>query len=103
MEHSRAAEQALVTALVLGEADPRDLTGRVRVSDVTDPAAAVLFEAALHAEPTRPVADQLPVLLRREGRLRSDGYPIGTGGVAAPGRRGRRSHRTLGSAEMLSV
>jgi hypothetical protein len=76
MEHSRTAEQALVTALVLGEADPRDLTGRVRVSDFTDPAAAVLFEAALQAEPTRPVADQLPVLQRREGRLRSDGYPI---------------------------
>lgn len=76
MEHFRAAEQALVTALILGESDPRDLAGRVRVSDFTDPAAAVLFEAALQADPGKALAEQLPAVLRREGRLRPDGYPI---------------------------
>ncbi|MCW2667317.1 MAG: uncharacterized protein JWN57_2279 [Frankiales bacterium] len=77
MEHSRSAEHALVAALVLGAADPRDLSGRLRPSDFIDPAAGVLFEVALQASRSaRSLAEGLPVLLREGGRLRSDGYPV---------------------------
>jgi replicative DNA helicase len=77
MEHFRAAERALASALVLGAADPRDLAGRVRASDFTDPAAGVLFELAVQASGSaRSLAQELPALLRQEGRLRQDGYPI---------------------------
>jgi replicative DNA helicase len=76
MEHCRAAERALVSALVLGAVDPRDLTGRLRPSDFTDPAASVVFETAMRAGSTRRLADELPALLRQQSRLRPDGYPI---------------------------
>jgi replicative DNA helicase len=75
MEHFRAAERALVAALVLGDADRLELSGRLRESDFTDPAAAVLFRVAMDAE--RPiVATELPGLLQRQGLLRRDGYPL---------------------------
>jgi replicative DNA helicase len=77
MEHFRAAERALASALVLGAADPRELAGRLRPSDFTDPAAGVLFEVALQASGSaRSLAQELPALLRQEGQLRQDGYPI---------------------------
>jgi hypothetical protein len=78
MDLSRAAERALVSALVLGEADPTDLSGRLQPGDFTDPAAAVLFEATLAAGRSgglKAVAD-LPQVLRGQGELRRDGYPI---------------------------
>lgn len=78
MDLSRAAERALVSALVLGEADPTDLSGRLRPGDFTDAAAAVLFEAtqvAGRSGGARAVAD-LPQVLRAQGVLRRDGYPI---------------------------
>lgn len=78
MDSYRAAEQALVSALVLGEADPADLSGRLRPGDFTDPAAAVLFEVALGAGRSGgPKAGvDLPRLLQTHGLLRRDGYPI---------------------------
>ena len=78
MDLSRAAERALVSALVIGEADPTDLSGRLRPEDFTDPAAALLFEAALDTGRSgglKAVAD-LPRVLRAQGALRRDGYPI---------------------------
>ncbi|MDP3713733.1 MAG: DnaB-like helicase N-terminal domain-containing protein [Mycobacteriales bacterium] len=75
MEHFRAAERALVSALVLGNADRLELSGRLRESDFTDPAAAVLFRVAMDAE--RPIAAaDLPAALQRQGLLRRDGYPL---------------------------
>jgi replicative DNA helicase len=76
MEHFRAAERALASALVLGAADPRDLAGRVRASDFTDPAAGVVFGAALGSGSAQSLAEELPALLRRAGLLRQDGYPL---------------------------
>jgi replicative DNA helicase len=78
MEHCRAAERALVSALVLGEADPAELSGRLRPGDFTDPVAAVLFEAALDARNARGIgpATDLPRVLQGQGLLRRDGHPI---------------------------
>jgi replicative DNA helicase len=77
MEHCRAAERALVAALVLGEVNPADLAGRLFASDLTDPVAAACFEALADRSgvPGAP-AVELPELLRRRGGLRRDGYPI---------------------------
>lgn len=78
MDLSRAAERALVSALVIREADPTDLSGRLRPEDFTDPCAALLFDAALDAGRSgglKAVAD-LPRVLRAQGALRRDGYPI---------------------------
>lgn len=76
MEHCRAAERALVTALVLGGADPADLSGRLRVSDFTDPAAGLIFETIMDGPAGRRSVQELPRLLARRGALRSDGYPV---------------------------
>jgi len=77
MEHCRAAERALVTSLILGDADACDFTGRLRASDFADPAAGLLFEVALASgRAAGEIGRELPVLLRREGVLRSDGYPL---------------------------
>jgi hypothetical protein len=78
MDLSRAAETALVSALVLGEADPADLSGRLRPGDFTDPAAAVMFEVALGAGRSGALKAgvDLPRLLQAQGLLRRDGYPI---------------------------
>lgn len=76
MEHCRAAERALVAALVMGQADPADLAGRLHPSDFTDPAAGACYAAALeHRTAGGPVLD-LPDRLRQRAALRSDGYPI---------------------------
>lgn len=75
MEHFRAAERALVAALVLGDADRLELSGRLWESDFTDPAASVLFCVAMDAE--HPIgAAELPSVLQRQGLLRRDGYPL---------------------------
>ena len=78
MDLSRAAEAALVSALVLGEADPADLSGRLRPGDFTDPAAAVMLEVALGAGRSGGLEAgvDLPRLLQAQGLLRRDGYPI---------------------------
>lgn len=78
MESCRAAEHALVAALVLGEAAPADLSGRLRASDFTDPVAALLFDVAMDAPPQarETLGQDLPRLLRARGALRSDGYPL---------------------------
>lgn len=76
MEHFRAAERALVTALVLGQADPAELAGRVRPADFTDPAAGVLFEVAMRFDAGSWSPEDLPAVLLRRGLLRRDGYPI---------------------------
>jgi replicative DNA helicase len=60
----------------VGAVDPRDLAGRLRPADFTDPAAGAVFETALRAGSVRPLADELPALLRQQGILRPDGYPI---------------------------
>jgi hypothetical protein len=76
MEHCRAAERALVAALVMGQADPADLAGRLHPLDFTDPAAGACYAAALeHRTAGGPVLD-LPDRLRQRAALRSDGYPI---------------------------
>ncbi len=78
MESCRAAEHALIAALMLGAADPAELSGRVRGSDFTDPAAGLLFEVVMDA-PSRQRAglgQDLPRLLRARGQLRGDGYPL---------------------------
>lgn len=76
MEHCRVAERALVAALVMGQVDPADLSGRLHPLDFTDPAAAACFAAALdHRSSGTPMVD-LPDRLRRQAQLRSDGYPI---------------------------
>lgn len=78
MDLSRAAEAALVSALVLGEADPADLSGRLRPGDFTDPAAAVMFGVAVGAGRSGGLEAGvgLPRLLQAKGLLRRDGYPI---------------------------
>jgi hypothetical protein len=78
MESCRAAEHALVAALVLGQADPADLSGRIRASDFTDPAAGLLFDVAMDASPegSATLGQDLPRLLRARGALRGDGYPL---------------------------
>lgn len=76
MEHCRAAERALVTALALGEVDPAELSGRLRVSDFTDPAVGLIYEAIMDAPAGRRSVEELPRLLARRGTLRSDGYPV---------------------------
>jgi hypothetical protein len=77
MESFRAAERALVAALLLGEASAADLSGRVLPSDFTDPAAgacfAALYERAGLGSLTPP---NLAALLRCRGVLRPDGYPL---------------------------
>ena len=77
MESCRAAERALVAALLLGEASAADLSGRVLPSDFTDPAAgacfAALYERAGLGGLTPP---DLAALLRCRGVLRPDGYPL---------------------------
>ncbi|MCW2573183.1 MAG: hypothetical protein JWO88_3241 [Frankiales bacterium] len=75
MEHFRAAERALVTALVLGDADPLEFSARLSASDFTDPAAAVIFRVVMDAGPAA-VAAGLPAVLQRQGLLRPDGYPL---------------------------
>lgn len=76
MEHCRAAERALVAALVMGQVDPADLAGRLHPLDFTDPAAGACYAAALdHRSAGTPVWD-LPDRLRRQSQLRSDGYPL---------------------------
>lgn len=76
MEHCRAAERALVAALIMGQVDPADLAGRLHPLDFTDPAAGACYAAALdHRSAGTPVVD-LPDRLRRHSQLRSDGYPI---------------------------
>jgi hypothetical protein len=76
MESCRAAERALVAALVMGQADPAELSGRLRSSDFTDPAAGACFAAALGRTGAAGAVLDLPELLRSRGVLRSDGYPI---------------------------
>lgn len=76
MEHFRAAERLLVTALVLGQADRADLAGRVRSADFTDPAAGVLFDVVMQPEVGPWCPEDLPVVLQRREMLRQDGYPI---------------------------
>lgn len=78
MDPFRAAERALVAAVVLGEADPAELAGRLDVSDFTDPAAALVFQAALRGRSagSRGFGSELPAVLRAEGVLRGDGYPL---------------------------
>lgn len=78
MESCRAAERALVAALALGQADPADLSGRIRASDFTDPAAALLFDVAMDApaQGRESLGRDLPRLLRVRGALRGDGYPL---------------------------
>ena len=78
MESCRAAEHALIAALVLGAADPAEFSGRVRGGDFTDPAAGLLFEVVMDA-PSRQLAglgEGLPRLLRAREQLRGDGYPL---------------------------
>jgi replicative DNA helicase len=75
MEHCRAAERALVAALVMGEVDPTELSGRLHPLDFTDPAASACYAAALAHGRCGPLTD-LPQVLRNGGALRSDGYPI---------------------------
>lgn len=74
MEQTWAAERALVSALVLGQVHPAELSGLVRVSDFGDPAAGLIFEVATHA-PAGSL-EALPRLLSARGALRSDGYPV---------------------------
>lgn len=74
MEQTRAAERALVSALVLGQVDRAELRGLVRVSDFGDPAAGLIFEVATQA-PAGSL-EALPRLLSARGALRSDGYPV---------------------------
>lgn len=76
MESCRAAERALVAALVMGQADPAELSGRLRSSDFTDPAAGACFAAVLGRTGAAGAVVDLPELLRSRGVLRSDGYPI---------------------------
>lgn len=78
--HGRDAEHALVAALVLGQADPADLAGRLSGRDFYDPAAGLIFDTVLEAVRSNPGSEglvtRLPSLLRAAGELRSDGYPI---------------------------
>jgi hypothetical protein len=60
----------------MGQADPADLSGRLRPSDFTDPAAGACFAAALGRTGVAGAVVDLPELLRSRGVLRSDGYPI---------------------------
>jgi hypothetical protein len=77
MDNCRAAERALVAALVMGEVGPAELAGRLHRSDFTDPAAGACFAAALgHRDSAGSAVPDLPALLRDRGMLRSDGYPI---------------------------
>jgi hypothetical protein len=61
----------------MGQADPAELSGRLRPSDFTDPAAAACFAAALGRTGAAGALVDLPELLRGRGVLRGDGYPIG--------------------------
>ena len=74
----REAEHALVAALVLGHAQPAELSGRVVGQDFFDPAAGLIFSTVMQAAAGgRPVDPRsLPTLLRAAGELRGDGYPI---------------------------
>src|SRR3954454_24932541 len=45
--HGRDAEHALVAALVLGHAEPADLSGRLAGRDFFDPAAWLIFDTIL--------------------------------------------------------
>jgi hypothetical protein len=80
--HGRDAEHALVAALVLGQAEPADLSGRLAGRDFFDPAAGLIFDTILTAARAGRGTDaagrftQLPSMLRAAGELRSDGYPI---------------------------
>ncbi|MCW2599483.1 MAG: helicase DnaB [Frankiales bacterium] len=76
MEHCRAAEHALVAALVMGAADPAELSGRLRPSDFSDPAAGLLYGTILQAPAASGPRGDLPQLLRARDALRSDGYPV---------------------------
>lgn len=76
MEHCRAAERALVAALVMGQVDPAELSGRLHPLDFTDPAAGACYAAALdHRWAGSPLVD-LPDRLRKQAMLRADGYPV---------------------------
>jgi hypothetical protein len=72
----------LVAALVLGHAEPADLSGRLSGRDFFDPPAGLIFDAILTAARAGRGADaagrftQLPSMLRAAGELRGDGYPI---------------------------
>jgi hypothetical protein len=72
------AEHALVSALVLGHADPADLAGRLSLRDFYDPASGLLFGTVMEAASAgRDICPEaLPGLLRAAGELHSDGYPI---------------------------
>jgi replicative DNA helicase len=76
MEHCRAAERALVAALVMGQVEPSELAGRLHPLDFTDPAAGACYAAALDAPATAGLVLDLPERLRRRAALRPDGYPI---------------------------
>ena len=73
MEHCRVAERALVAALVMGQVDPADLSGRLHPLDFTDPAAA-----ALMAEAGLP--DDAPNVNPNGGAI-SIGHPLGASGA----------------------
>src|SRR5690348_13677253 len=47
--YGRDAEHALVAALVLGQANPADLSGRLSGRDFYDPAAGLIFDTVLRA------------------------------------------------------
>ena len=79
--YGRDAEHALVAALVLGQADPAELSGRLSGRDFYDPAAGLIFDTVLQAArdrsgPPIEALPELPAMLRAAGELRSDGYPI---------------------------
>jgi replicative DNA helicase len=76
MEHCRAAERALVAALVMGQVDPTELAGRLHPLDFTDPAAGACYAAALDHRTAGTAVLDLPERLRQRAALRSDGYPI---------------------------
>jgi hypothetical protein len=69
-----------VAALVLGQADPAQLSGRLSGRDFYDPAAGLIFDTVLAAPRTagapHELVTALPALLRAAGELRGDGYPI---------------------------
>jgi hypothetical protein len=79
MESCRAAERALVAALLLGETNTAELSGRVLPSDFTDPAAGACFAALYERAGLGGLTPgDFAALLRCRGVLRPDGYPLST-------------------------
>ena len=70
-EPGREAEHALVAALVLGHADPADLSGRLSGRDFFDRAAGLIFDTVLTAARRGAVRPGEALTA-----LRTDGYPI---------------------------